>query len=131
MTIREIIQRVKFSDVEKAIKYYYPLDKNKYKPVFNCLKNVKNKKHKDSKEIIEIVIGGRLYAEADWGEFYVVHTNKYSLSFRKWAEVANITISEKTLDSFKYAEIVAHVIWEITYYGTEKDAQKIAKEMNT
>ncbi len=122
-TIREIVKLVEWNDVERAIKYFYPDDKNKYKPVFEKLKTIRARKHKNPKEFIEM----NAYFEDGLG-YYHVATNEYSMSFRKWAELANIPIAEDVLKHMTFEAIVAHFIWEITFYGTEADSKKVIKE---
>lgn len=128
-TIRDIIQGLKWKDVNNAKKYFYPEDKNNYEPVFRHLLKIKPRKHKDAKEFIELEVVHEALKGFPEEHWYDMVTNKYSMSFRKWAELANIPISENTLNHYKYEEIIVHFIWEITFYGTEADSMKKAKEI--
>lgn len=130
ITIRDLVHKTKWLKVQKAIKYFYPNDKNNYFPVFVKLAEVPKRAHKDKGEEIERVVTGSLKLDEDPDDrFYTIHTNKYSLSFRKWNEMANIPISESTLRHYQFEEIVAHFIWEITFYGTEKDSRRMGKKL--
>lgn len=132
ITIRDILPLVKWEDVKRAIKYFYPEDKNDYSELFEDLKTLKKRKHKDPKEFLEIFCAGGLGDTLkEWAEdkFYSIHTNLYGLSFRKYSELVNIPIEEETLRRFKLEDIVAHFIWEITFYGSPKQAEEIVKTL--
>lgn len=141
MTPIDISKKVKWADVKRAHKYYYPADKNNYEDIFLGMQKLKNKKHKDPEEFIEVYCSdpytdGIFTEENGWTveeimqeNYYGVHTNKFSLSFRKWKEVFNIPIAKETLRHHKYCDILAHLLWEITFYGMEKDMEKKGKEL--
>ena len=132
--IIDLVKLVDWKYVDEALGYFYPKFKNKLKPVFEYLKTVKSKRQKDPGERIQVICGGfwlyeneDKFFDKDWS--YSIATNKYSLSFCKWAEAANILIESETLKRNLPEEIVAHFLWEITYYGNEKDAAKKYKEL--
>ncbi len=126
MTIREIAQLVKWKQVKRAIKYFYPDDKNDYEGLFKKIQGMRKRKQKDSEERIEIYAVGEL--ESPKERYYSIFTNKYSLSFRGWNEIANVPIAETTLEHYELQDILAHFIWEITFYGTEEQMKKEKKE---
>jgi hypothetical protein len=104
--------------------------------VFTQLKTYPEVKQKNPKERIEIIVGGdRAFLppmDKDGegrDEMYSCSTNAYSLSFRKWIEVSNILISEETLKHYTAEEMLAHFIWEITWYGPEERMLEKGKEM--
>ncbi|MCK4686603.1 MAG: hypothetical protein KAT66_00575 [Candidatus Lokiarchaeota archaeon] len=136
ITIREIAKGLEWKDVKRSIKYYYPKDRNDYESLFEAIKKYRKRKSKYSKEVIEIDVYNQANVdkihsiEADIEEsYYYIGTNLYSMSFRLWRELANIPISKETLEHYLYKEILAHFIWEITFWGTEKKSRKIAKDM--
>lgn len=124
INIIDIAKLNEWKDVKRAIRYYYPEDKNNYEGLFNDIQSWKRKKMQKG-EVIEIRASGRL--GNDWrgeDEFYTISTNRYSMSFRDWRELASIPISENTFQTLTTCDILAHFIWEITYYGTEEEAKK-------
>jgi len=131
ITIRDLVKVVKWEEVERAIRYFYPTDKNRYKSVFEYLQKVRKRKASDEK--LQIKVYGWLVdeplGEAVDNRGYAIATDKYSLSFRKWSELANLPISQDTLDHYMFEEIVAHFIWEITFYGNETQAKETKKEI--
>lgn len=139
LTMVEIANKVNWRDVKSALEYYYPIinDKrvnwNRYKPVFERIKSFKKKRHADKEEKIEVGVGGMRvpYPGDSWlDEAYYCNTNKYSLSFRSWKSVSNIPVSIDSIKHFKYAELLAHFIWEITWYGPESEMIEKKKELH-
>lgn len=133
ITIIDLAKKTKWSDVDEAIKYFYPDDKNNYKDVLEKLASFKKAKPKHEDEYIEITAAGfykgcEEYPERE-DQWYNVSTNKFSLSFRKWREVASLPISEDTLEHYLPEDILAHFIWEITFYGPEREMKKQEKEI--
>lgn len=130
----DIAKLVKWDDVKRSIKYYYPTDKNNYEELFIKLGTLRKRKHKDEEEELEIACASyqhpffknhtlqELYEET----YYSIATNKYGLSFRKYQELVNIPISIDALNHYKLEEIMAHFIWEITFYGNEEQAKERA-----
>ncbi len=138
ITILDIIKKLKWVDVRRAIKYYYPVDKNNYESLFYDLQKYKKQAPKDKNEYIEIKcfkMGEYVLKQKDpigemlEDDYYSMATNKYSMSFRKWRELVNIPISEDTINHYKFQDILAHFIWEITFYGNEKETKKTANEI--
>ena len=131
-TIKDILPLVEWNNVRRALAYFYPKTRGDAEPIFKRLLEFPKRKHKDQEEFIEIKTYNNL-EEKEFGpldhNYYNTATNKYSLSFRKWAEVVNIPISESTLEHFKFEDIVAHFIWEITWYGGEEETEKKGMEM--
>lgn len=133
ITIRDMILHLEWKHVKRAIKYFYPTDRNNYEPVFEQLKTIPKRKYKDPKEFIEVNCIWDLVPEnfkEKYNEtYYRIATNKYSMSFRRWKDLVNIPISEETLKHYTPVDIVAHFIWETTFYGNEKDTAKVEKKV--
>lgn len=134
MNIIDITKLIEWKDIKKSLMYHYNYGcRNKnltgYEKVFNIVK--KYGKYKELNpdcegEKIEI----KACYEEELGGWYSIATNKYSLSFRSWKKLANIPISEETLDHCTYKDIIALFLWEITYNGfTEKEMKKEKKEL--
>ena len=132
-TILELLPFVKWKTIKRAIKYYYPDDKNDYEGLFGQLKTFKKRKPKNKDERIEICSHNDAFYFKDedmWSEWYSIHTNQYSFSFREWRELVNIPISKETIKHYAFTDILAFFIWEITFYGTEKNSLNIGNEMH-
>ncbi|PGK52490.1 hypothetical protein CN918_32415 [Priestia megaterium] len=53
---------------------------------------------------------------------------KYILSLSTWEEWLGFYLSSSTLDKMSADEIVAHCMWEMTYYGTTSEEVKINRD---
>lgn len=149
ITIIDISKVTKWKDVKRAIKYHYPSDKNNYEGLFKHLAKMKKVRTPKGETI---VVSGGYNTKADWfqerkkqifaelqngydQQYYSIFIRKensdsnWSMSFVKWNTLASIPIDFETLKHFTFYDIIAHFIWEITFYGTEKDSQKMAKEL--
>ena len=98
--------------------------------IFEEIKVAKWAKELDPKEKIRINCWSD-FLDEEIPQYYGIATNKYSLMFRRWAELANIKIENATLDNNLREEIVAHFLWEITYSGYhESKIQRTAAKLN-
>lgn len=143
LTIIDLVKIVPWDDVKRALKYHYPEDRNNYSSVYQKISKMENVPLKYGKEVLEIATHGdpsnfpEHYSNKEMAEdvFYDTHTKRpkekfsYSLSFRPWVESASIPIDKETLNHLKYEEIIAHFIWEITYYGNEEEMEKAGDEI--
>jgi len=139
ITILDIIQQLKWNDVKRAIKYFYPDDKNNYETLFYDLQKYKKQPAKHNDEFITIdcnKINDYTKTEKmsiremiDFEDFYSLSTNKYSCSFRPWLELINLPVAEETINHYRFADILAMFIWEITFYGNEKEMKKTGDKM--
>lgn len=150
-TIRNLIKYTKWSEVKRAIRYHYPKDKNDYSKLFIKLGNMPKVKTKPGEELE--VYGGLDLSQTYYQEpknldkfladiltgmeeiYYSIHVKDqseygaYSMSFVKWRYLANLPIAPDTLKHYTFTDIVAHFIWEITFYGNEKQTEKQGKEI--
>ena len=141
--MRDLAQVANVEEFNKAMKYYYPKQRRDWYMAMEGvltrdLKSIAKKKQKDPKEQIEICVAGErellplATKENEWegrDESYNCGTNKYSLSFRPWKDTANIRVSEESLRCYKIEELLAHYIWEITWYGPEEKMMEHGKEL--
>lgn len=150
LAVRDIVNYVKWRDVKRAIKYYYPTDHNNYEKLFYKIGKMPRFKTEPGETL---VITGGLWMEGDWFEkygqkflndmitgdesqYYSVNLKKageeftYSMSFIKWKKFVNYPIDFDTLNHFTFIDIIAHVLWEMTYYGSEAETQKHAKKLH-
>lgn len=127
MNLKQLVALVKWSDVKKSLMYFYP-DQRKslagYKKVFDIISSLKDVKT-DSKEYIKCE---RSTDDSDKNyDYYSTFTNKYSLSFRPWSEVASLRIRQ---DNLLNHQLVALILWEMTYSGfTNEDCQKEGEKL--
>lgn len=130
-TPRELAQISNWKDVQKSLRFFYGGKWTKAIEVFERIKNAPTVKHKDPAEFLEVYCGGFITLDKEDMEdrSYNIHTNKYSLSFRKWDELSNIPFAEETMRKYRTEDLLAHFIWEITWYGVEKDSLKKGKEL--
>ena len=124
----DIIQHTTWKQVKRALEYHYPKDTNDYKKLYSQLKKYPRIKQRNKGEYIQIRANQFYDTEDRW---ISIHTNKYSMSFRPWKELANVPIEKETLERILVEEIVAHFIWEITFYGSESEMNKTYKEMTS
>lgn len=131
LTLLDIAKVCSWNDVAKALTYCYGKKWLRLKPVFEHIQIIRKRKPKDSQEYLQVSIGGfvNLDKEEVENRFYTIHTNKYSLSFRSWGELANIPFDEDTLRHYKFPELLAHFLYEITWYGNEKEMMKKKKDI--
>jgi len=140
ITILDILQQLKWKDVKRDIKYFYPEDKNNYEKLFYDLQKYKKQPAKRNDEVITITcnkINDFTISEKmsikdmmEQEDYYSIQTNKYSMSFRPWKELVNLPVAEETINHYRFADILAMFIWEITFYGNEKEMKKIGEQMS-
>lgn len=130
-TIRDLVKITEWKSVKKAYLYYYGKRGLKgLEQIFEAIKTFRKQKVKVKNESIEVMVGGWPGHEPEEDRGYGIHTNKYSLSFRKWRELVNIPIQKETIRRYKFHEIICHFLYEITFYGyDEKEIGKTAKEI--
>ena len=133
LTVKDIARQCLWKDVKKALQYHYaktsPETYIRYQEIFEEIKEMTYPVI-DPKERIECKCPSN-WLDMDIEQYYGIHTNKYSMMFRPWAELANIKIENKTLDYNLRPEIVAHFLWEITYSGFhEKEIKKVSDKLN-
>ncbi len=144
LTIRELIPLTTFKNVSRALKYHYPVDHNNYEKLFYRLGKMQKFKVKPD-EFLEIYGGIPPYYLEDnnldkfikdikdemndtgYGINILKPKDKlihWSMSFVPWKKLANMPISHDTLCHYSFEDIIAHFIWEITFYGNEKQMNK-------
>lgn len=133
LTIRDLAKFANINTLKESYKYFYGLKKPKYlEETFEKIKSFKKVAQKNPKERIVLSIGGERKIVLDRDErdeFYSMSTNMFSMSFRPWKEVSNILIAKDTLAHYTPEEILAHFIWEITWYGNEEQMTERGNEL--
>ena len=152
ISVRDILRGkyIKWEDVKKSIKYHYPADKSNYEDLFYKLGRKRFKQTGKGETLV--VHGGMDYSQdyyqdnkgepylgwiKDGTDFqgYSVSIDKeedciYSCSFVDWATMVNLPINPKTFEHITMIDIVAHFIWEITFYGPEDVMNKEKKKLD-
>lgn len=147
LTVKDIITVVKWKSVKLAIKYHYPTDHNNYEKLFYDLAKMSKVKVKQD-EFLEVCGGMPNYYlkhSTKLPEFlkgikeemndtsYGINmikpkdTTNWAISFIPWKKLVNMPISHDTLFHYSFEDIIAHFIWEITFYGSEKEMEKQKK----
>jgi len=125
----DIAKLVSWNDVRKNMSFFYKGKWNNYEKIFKQIQKTKKAKHKDLEEFIEVVCGGDYNLIEKDERFFSISTNKYSMSFRPWKILSNIPFSEETLRRYPPEQLLAHFIWEITWFGSESNTKKEAKQL--
>lgn len=131
ITIIDIAKVTEWKKVKRAIKYFCPQDKSDYEKLYEDIKTYRKRKHKDATEYITLQVCGFVdnLKTANEDNFYTIQTDKYSMSFRSWKLLASIPIHKDTLRYYLFEDILAHFLWEITFYGPEKKMNSLAKDL--
>jgi len=152
MTIIELTQKIKFREVGRALKYYYPNPKigkktmNRYKEIMKEVSEYEIKEDKGWYFDVSVVKPFKFYDKnkKEWVSFIkygeefhnVSGINKkekkyYAIEFTPWQKVANYKINPLLFNYYTSAEIIAHFLWEMTFCGFEqKTVQKEVKKLN-
>ena len=129
VNIIDLVKLVTWEDVKRSWIYHYPDNPVKgYDTVFEEIKKYRKRKPK-TEEKLEIVSVYDDTIPEDASSYYSCSGSEYSFSFSKWRELANLPISEGTLKHYRPEDIITHFLWEITWYGSEKDSLKKGKEL--
>lgn len=123
MRLHEAIQTTTWDDVQQhLVTHCESLLIHLYEDLYNSLEArvlSHDKSHLALSIAIEMVPDSHIY------DVYGVKegdAHAYVLSLSTWDEWLHYTIGEVTKERFSLAEIVAHCLWEMTYFGlTEED----------
>lgn len=121
MIFKELISSVPWDDIEKVLKEHYPEDYEAaghgegFRRVFEelLLLDPTESEYKIFLGISDDGIDVLAYNPND-GELY-------GLDLTDWAEWLGMEIHEDTSKKFSFEEIIAHSLWEMTFYGWNRD----------
>lgn len=150
MNIIELIQVIKFKDVKRAMKYYYPKTSKptmvRYEEIMKDIGKYKSKEDKTWELRIDLVFAQKFWIKArrEWEwvteygqEYYTTHAKNlkekqtYAIEFTRWEISSQWKIAPDVLKKYKPCEILAHYLWEITFCGyTQKPIQKKMKYLH-
>lgn len=132
-TIKDIIEYVSIEELNRSLKYFYPKDKNNYNDVYNKIKAMNRCNGFDGEVTLKI---RRDFLDDEKGldcESFSIGLKEndieYSSSFLPWTTFANTPIAQEVLDSNTYSDILAHFIWDITFFGDEQEMQQALDEI--
>lgn len=136
VTIQELINKVSFDKVKDIIIREYPSQKSNiigYQKVFEHLHTIKPCKSNIKFLQIEEVI------ENDGDKWHCVSgltkdKKAYAIEYNPWCEWLSLNIEQNTLDTLSAEEIMAHVLYEMTWAGFDeetihKDAEALLNDM--
>ena len=160
LTVQDLMKRVKWVEVKKALDYHYPEitgHRNNYKPVFEHLQKIKRSPqrkgtffvtggihkafferpvHPANEKFINDFLNEQIKEKESITETYykalivdLLPPVKWSCSFVPWKRMVNLPVNLDTLSHYTFEEIIAHFLWEITFYGLEKDMKTTGKKI--
>lgn len=121
----ELLEQVDFNNVWNVFSKLYPELADGYKTyrvVFDKLRRMVPHKH----NLNDIFISITKETESDgtvWHDVHGVNLGKpirYSIEFEPWNNWISYFFTQETLDSLTANEIVAHCLWEMTFYGYDE-----------
>lgn len=138
-TMRDLSRLVQLADVKRALQFHYPDQKGLRKKADDVLFKIKTCKKMTPEKAGKLTIRcvglspfvstkDDMY-DAGYSISDVRRKMPWSLSFRSWTELSNIPIEKETLMRYTMEEILAHFIWEITWYGSERDSLEMGKKI--
>lgn len=137
-TFKDLIILSEWKDVERAMLYYYPDQKYnipRYKEIFEEFKTMEPgelKNRQNEGRLTVSVVTDILDPEENIQSYNVTLEPYYSIGMMPWRKILGLEVSEEAQKSFTREEIVAHVLWDFTFYGFyEEDVQGVAKDLNS
>ena len=149
-TLRDLALMCKWKDVLRSLRYHYNFHKHwdKYEPVFTRCQTAKKRRQSKPTERLEVYGVNTVWdykGDEDRDGYYGIHIleegsfdyeyegKKYpkvwSMSFVAWDKLINMLVANSTLENYKLEDIAAHFIYEITWYGNEKNMKKVGKRL--
>ena len=124
MKLSELVNKYNFYDIGKTIIDLYPDQKENIDGYREALDWLQQNESDDSEFTISIekVIDdydGQLYHSVTG--FKSNDVTPYALVFTDWSEWLGMDISDLTLSSYSEREIIAHCLYEMTFFGYSND----------
>lgn len=138
---RELAPYLKWKQIEEALTYHYPGFKwHKYLRILLRIHNAP-KKHVKENERLEVYSFNTFMEkekelESGYG-IHIIETDKmefgkpksWSMSFVNWDTLINTRFTDSNFEHYSAAELMAHFIWELTWYGDEEKSRKTGKRL--
>lgn len=133
---RDIARLIPWKDVAKSLGYHYSYtikkrDIESYKDIYERIRDtnrvVDNKGEKLECYTREFYDAFEENPDMRDGGYYGIHTidkkgKEWGLSFRRWNATITMPFTQITLEHHTFADMLAHYIWEISWYGNEKQS---------
>lgn len=143
LNAKQLAKLVKWEDVRLSMCFFYPSGTGwkKYNTVFKRILTAPTKKQKDPIERLQIYAANSEWKKGDVDSYLSIHSillgtkeygdkpKSFSLSFRDWNELINLRFSDDTFEYYRLQDILAVFIYELTWYGNEKDSKKTGETM--
>ncbi len=138
MKLKEIVERVKFNEVFNVIEEEYPDQKdlrdNYFEEVYRELKRTKPGDSEKFYIYISKEKENLLSDDSVYSEYYSVSAytegdpQSYSISFEPWEKWLDMEVEISPELDLKNKEIVAHCLWEMTFFGFDQGQIQETKE---
>ena len=149
-TLRDLALMCKWKDVLRSLRFHYPHMKylDRYEPVFVRCQTAKKRKQSKPNDRLEVYAANTVWnykGEDDRDSYYGIHILEegsfdyeyegmkypkvWSMSFVPWNKLINMLVANSTIEHYRIEDIVAHFIYEITWYGDEKNMKKVGRNL--
>src|SRR5581483_5796854 len=142
---RELAQYVTWKDVKESLRFHYG-KAYKWNGGESILERIKNapKKRSKSGQFLEIYAANTVYPndrdmdESNYGIHLIEPKNidpmtkepkVWGMSFVNWDRLINTKFLQGMFRHYTSTDLMAHFIWELTWYGNESDTKKKGKEI--
>ena len=118
MTLKNIVDMMGWSSVEEFLKEIYPKEIQSldgFKKVFYDLKDMIPKPSVNERKLR--ICYYEDHDDSFHGVDFIEDGQVYGLDFLDWQEVLAMIIDPDTFNCYSIAEIIVHILWEVTFYG--------------
>jgi hypothetical protein len=132
MNLKDLLDSTKWVNVKKSLMYFYPLQRNNlkgYQEVFKVLRTL-------TPELNDIKIEVLMEDKADNNNAQPIimgkldDTENICLGFETWEKWLGMNIPEKLIKQYSSADILAMMLYEMTFFGyTQETIAKAFEEI--
>lgn len=119
-TLYQLFHEVKWDDVKEVLIKHYPDYESSIKGFELAFHEILEMKPKENKYGYYVVVDKVVEEAGEWYDVYGKKPNDvqtWALSFYAWDEWLGMYVDKDSLLSMTKEEYIAHVLWEMTYYG--------------
>lgn len=126
MTVKDIFEKAQWQDVAAELAKEYDADKDLtgYREVFNTVRAMTPTKTEMTLTLERIIVFDEPVVDVSG----LMDGNSWSIMFIPWSECMGMPLDERCLDVMSPAEIAAHILYEITWFGFTEDKIKAEAE---
>ncbi|MBN1118610.1 MAG: hypothetical protein JXA77_15470 [Bacteroidales bacterium] len=131
MKLKEVIEETEWHDVEPALLRLYPEQKKNisgFEQVFNKLKQMPANESSITIKVMNVLDDFDCIEYADVSGYYSKsinnpekQTQSLAIDFTPWNEWLGMEIDQISLEEFDKFELIAHCLYEMTFYGFNED----------